>query len=81
MLKAKLEEEEEDKLWTHMEYVAGIEKGPSGVGFGMVVVEDAKTSRVIAKVIMEGWEHYKNQNNRCPCYSDVCVHIYLYLPI
>lgn len=51
MLKARLEEEEEEKLWTTMEYVATIEKGPAGVGFGMVVVEDTKKSQVIAKVM------------------------------
>lgn len=50
VLKARLEEEEEEKLWTNMEYVASIEKGPTGVGFGMVVVEDAKKSQIIAKV-------------------------------
>ena len=33
-----------------MDYTASIEKGESGVGFGMVVVEDARKAQIIAKV-------------------------------
>ena len=50
MLKAWYEEQQEEKLWTSMEYVAVIEKGPVGVGFGMVVIEDPKKARIVAKV-------------------------------
>jgi hypothetical protein len=50
VLKALLGEQEEEKLWTTVDYVADIEKGDKGVGFGMTVVEDSKTGRIIAKV-------------------------------
>lgn len=52
ILNARLEELEEEKLWTSLDFVAAVEKGPQGVGFGMVVVEDTKKAQVIAKRVM-----------------------------
>ena len=50
ILQNKLQEEEQSKLYHDIHYVASIEKGPKGVGFGMVVVEDTKKGHIIAKV-------------------------------
>ena len=50
ILQNKLEEEEQAKLHEDVYYTACITKGPAGVGFGMVVVEDSKKGAIIAKV-------------------------------
>jgi curved DNA-binding protein CbpA len=49
ILTSKLEEEEEEKLYKTIFFDAVIEKGPPGVGFGMVVVEDSKRQVVTVK--------------------------------
>lgn len=52
ILQSKLEEEEEEKLYEVIYYDAVIEKGPPGVGFGMVVVEDSKRQIISVKNVL-----------------------------
>lgn len=53
ILTSKLEEEEEEKLYKNIFFDAVIEKGPPGVGFGMVVVEDAKRQLISVKDVLK----------------------------
>jgi hypothetical protein len=50
MLQSKLEEEEQNKLFTTVTFTVRIVKSPPPVGFGMVVVEDTTKGGIIAKV-------------------------------
>jgi hypothetical protein len=50
MLQSKLEEEEQNKLYTTLSFTARIVKSPPPVGFGMVVVEDTTRGGINAKV-------------------------------
>lgn len=52
ILQSKLEEEEEEKLYKTIYFDAVIEKGPPGVGFGMVVVEDTKRQHISVKDVL-----------------------------
>lgn len=54
------EQEEEDKLYTVTEYEVTIEKGPRGVGLGLVVAQDPKSgaiavTKVRLRVLLVTW--------------------------
>ncbi|GMH79288.1 hypothetical protein TL16_g08093 [Triparma laevis f. inornata] len=54
IITSTLDEEEEEKKYTHLNLKATIKKGPPGVGFGMVVVEDPKNGNIVVKEILDG---------------------------
>ena len=49
-----LTEEENAKKYKTVEVACTIKKGPPGVGFGMVVVEDAKRGDIVVKDVLQG---------------------------
>lgn len=48
------EQEEEDKLYTVTEYEVTIEKGPRGVGLGLVVAQDPKSGAIAVTKVTDG---------------------------
>ncbi|GMH79627.1 hypothetical protein TrST_g7886 [Triparma strigata] len=54
IITSTLDEEEEEKKYTHLTLKATIKKGPPGVGFGMVVVEDPKNGSIVVKEVLDG---------------------------
>jgi hypothetical protein len=54
IIMSTLQEEEEAKKFKPIIVKATIKKGPPGVGFGMVVVEDSKKGDVVVKDVLEG---------------------------
>lgn len=54
IITSTLEEEEEAKKYKHVTGKATIKKGPPGVGFGMVVVEDPKSGEIVVKEVLDG---------------------------
>eukprot|EP01038_Epipyxis_sp_PR26KG_P007064 gene7064-9642_t len=51
-LTSKFEDDENEKLYDIVKFVATIEKGPQGVGLGMVVVEDVKKQAITIKQVL-----------------------------
>lgn len=70
VLKARLEEQEEEKLWTFVDFVATVCKGKGGVGFGMSVMVDTKTAHIVAKVSEDIW-HMQFLPPYCTCTAEI----------
>eukprot|EP00520_Triparma_pacifica_P018209 CAMPEP_0118658674 /NCGR_PEP_ID=MMETSP0785-20121206/14698_1 /TAXON_ID=91992 /ORGANISM="Bolidomonas pacifica, Strain CCMP 1866" /LENGTH=567 /DNA_ID=CAMNT_0006551715 /DNA_START=717 /DNA_END=2416 /DNA_ORIENTATION=- len=54
IITSTMEEEEEAKKYKQVLMKATIKKGPPGVGFGMVVVEDPKSGDIVVKEVLDG---------------------------
>jgi len=54
IIMSTIQEEEEAKKYKPVVVKATIKKGPPGVGFGMVVVEDSKKGDIVVKDVLDG---------------------------